>query len=123
MPLGLEVGDGGVYCTNGNDLVHLSDKTGSGHADTQRPVLRGFFTGDSHQDINSFIWGPGGELMFCQGFTRFPASKRRGESNGWKRPACGDIAREMAGSIRFWGGIAGRKIRGELCLTIGASRS
>ncbi|HZK81423.1 MAG TPA: PVC-type heme-binding CxxCH protein, partial [Humisphaera sp.] len=71
MPLGLEVGDGGVYCTNGNDLVHLSDKTGSGHADTQRPVLRGFFTGDSHQDINSFIWGPGGELMFCQGLHAF----------------------------------------------------
>ena len=71
LPLGLEVGDGGLYVTDGNDLVHLSDSTGGLHADQRRPILRGFFTGDSHQDINSFIWGPGGELMFCQGLHAF----------------------------------------------------
>ncbi|HWE04931.1 MAG TPA: HEAT repeat domain-containing protein [Tepidisphaeraceae bacterium] len=71
MPLGLEIGDGGVYCTNGNDLVHLNEEGATGHAGVPRAILRGFFTGDSHQDINSFIWGPGGELMFCQGLHAF----------------------------------------------------
>jgi putative heme-binding domain-containing protein len=30
-------------------------------------VLRGFGTGDNHQNINSFRWSPGGELFFSQG--------------------------------------------------------
>ncbi len=36
-------------------------------ADKREVVLRGFGTGDNHQNINSFRWSPGGELVFCQG--------------------------------------------------------
>jgi putative heme-binding domain-containing protein len=67
IPTGLETGDGGVYVGNGTELLFLQDTTGDGKADVRRVVLRGFGTGDSHQNINSFTWGPGGELMMSQG--------------------------------------------------------
>ena len=71
MPLGLELGHGGLYVASGNDLLFMKEANGSGKADETRIVLRGFFTGDAHQNINSFAWGPGGELMFCQGLHAF----------------------------------------------------
>lgn len=67
IPTGLELGDGGVYVGQETQLLHLKDTDGDGKADQRRVVLRGFGTGDSHQTINSFTWGPGGELMMCQG--------------------------------------------------------
>ena len=70
-PLGLELGDGGVYAGNGTDLVHLKDTHGDGHADQRDVILRGFVSADSHQNLNSFIWSPGGELFFCQGLHAF----------------------------------------------------
>jgi len=71
IPTGIETGDGGVYVGNGTELLHLKDTDGDGKADQRRVVLRGFGTGDSHQNINSFAWGPGGELMFSQGLHAF----------------------------------------------------
>ncbi|HYE32922.1 MAG TPA: PVC-type heme-binding CxxCH protein [Methylomirabilota bacterium] len=67
IPTGIELGDGGVYIGQGTTLLHLRDTDADGKADERRVVLRGFGTGDSHQTINSFTWGPGGELMMCQG--------------------------------------------------------
>ena len=49
----------------------LKDTDGNGKADERRVVLRGFGTGDAHQNLNSFFWGPGGELMFSQGLHAF----------------------------------------------------
>jgi putative heme-binding domain-containing protein len=92
LPLGLELGDGGVYVTDNNDLAFFSDTTGGLHADHRTPVLRGFFSGDSHQDINSFIWGPGGELMFCQGLHAFSRVE-----TPW-----GLERLEKAGVFRYW---------------------
>lgn len=71
LPLGLELGHGGLYVSSGNDLLHIAEVNGSGKAGEKSVVLRGFFSGDSHQNINSFVWGPGGELMFCQGLHAF----------------------------------------------------
>jgi len=71
MPTGFALGHGGVYLGEGTDLVHLADTDGDGIADTRRVVLTGFGTGDTHQNINSFTWGPGGELFFCQGLHAF----------------------------------------------------
>ncbi|HLF92145.1 MAG TPA: PVC-type heme-binding CxxCH protein, partial [Planctomycetota bacterium] len=65
-PMGLEVGRGGVFVGSGGELLHLKD-TGSDRPPERTVVLRGFFSGDSHQYINSFVWGPGGDLFFCQG--------------------------------------------------------
>lgn len=67
MPTGLELGDGGLYVNSGTELLHLRDTDGDGKADQRRVVFRGFGTGDTHQTINSFTWGPSGELLFSQG--------------------------------------------------------
>ncbi|MBX3015889.1 MAG: hypothetical protein KF832_30495, partial [Caldilineaceae bacterium] len=67
IPTGLEIGDGGVYVGAATELLHLRDTDGDGRADERRVVLRGFGTGDSHQTLNSFAWGPSGELLMSQG--------------------------------------------------------
>ncbi len=67
IPTGIELGDGGAYVGHGTELLFLKDTDGDGQADERRVVLRGFGTGDNHQNINSFRWGPGGELWFSQG--------------------------------------------------------
>ncbi len=67
IPTGLELGDGGAYVGQGTELLFLRDTRGGDHADERRVVLRGFGTGDAHQMINSFLFGPGGELWFSQG--------------------------------------------------------
>jgi putative heme-binding domain-containing protein len=55
------------YVGEGTKLWLLTDTTGEGRADRREIVLRGFGTGDTHQNINSFRWSPGGDLMFSQG--------------------------------------------------------
>ena len=67
IPTGLELADGGAYVGHGTELLFLKDTNGDGKADQRRVVLRGFGTGDNHQNINSFRWGPGGELWMSQG--------------------------------------------------------
>jgi putative heme-binding domain-containing protein len=67
IPTGMELGGGGVYVGQGTELIHLRDTDGDDRADERRIVLSGFGNGDSHQTINTFVWSPGGELLFCQG--------------------------------------------------------
>ena len=71
MPTGFALGHGGAYIGQGNDLLHLEDTDGDDKADSRRVLLTGFGTGDTHQNINSFTWSPGGELLFCQGLHSF----------------------------------------------------
>jgi putative heme-binding domain-containing protein len=67
IPTGIELGNGGAYVGHGPELLFLKDTDGDGRADERRILLRGFGTGDNHQNINSFLWGPGGELWMSQG--------------------------------------------------------
>jgi len=67
IPTGIELGDGGAYVGHGTELLFLKDTDGDGRSDERRVVLRGFGTGDNHQNINSFLFGPGGELWMSQG--------------------------------------------------------
>ena len=67
IPTGLEVTSDGCYLGHGTELLLLRDLDRDGKADYRQTVLRGFGTGDNHQNINSFMWGPGGELFMCQG--------------------------------------------------------
>ena len=71
MPTGFALGHGGAYIGNGRDLIHVRDTTGDGKADKQEVFFTGFGTGDTHQNINSFAWSPGGELFFSQGLHCF----------------------------------------------------
>jgi putative heme-binding domain-containing protein len=67
IPTGLEVGGGGAYVGHGTELLFLKDTDGDGKADERQVFMRGFGTGDNHQNINSFLWSPGGELWMSQG--------------------------------------------------------
>jgi putative heme-binding domain-containing protein len=67
IPTGIEPAESGAYVGQGTELLLLRDTDGDGKADERRVVLRGFGTGDAHQMINSFLFGPGGELWFSQG--------------------------------------------------------
>ena len=92
IPTGIELGDGGAYVGHGTQLLHLKDTDHDDKADDRRVVLRGFGTGDTHQNINSFAWGPGGELWFCQGL-----SIRSRVETPW-----GIISLDKAGLWRFY---------------------
>ena len=61
IPTGMEVGADGVYVGQNTELLFLDWAGG------RRQLLSGFGNGDSHQTINSFVWGPAGDLWFCQG--------------------------------------------------------
>jgi putative heme-binding domain-containing protein len=65
MPMGLELGKGGAYVGAGEEIIHLKEL--NGHSAERTVLFKGFFAADSHQNINSFVWGPGGEMLFCQG--------------------------------------------------------
>jgi len=71
MPMGFALGHGGVYIAQGNDLLHLQDADDDDKAESRRVLLTGFGTGDTHQNINSLTWSPGGELLFHQGLHSF----------------------------------------------------
>jgi putative heme-binding domain-containing protein len=60
-----------AYIGEGTKLWLMTDTDGDGVADRREVVLRGFGTGDNHQNLNSFRWSPSGELMFCQGLHAF----------------------------------------------------
>jgi putative heme-binding domain-containing protein len=69
MPMGLELGKGGAYVGAGEEILHFREV--DGHAGERTVLFKGFYAADSHQNINSFVWGPGGEMMFCQGLHVF----------------------------------------------------
>lgn len=67
MPMGFALGQGGVYLGVGPDLLFLKDTDGDDRADVREVLLTGFGTGDTHQNISNFTWGPDGCLYFAQG--------------------------------------------------------
>jgi glucose/arabinose dehydrogenase/azurin len=67
LPMGFELGDGGVYVDQEPNLMFLKDTDGDGKADERRVVLHGFGTEDSHHAIHAFTWGAGGGLFFQEG--------------------------------------------------------
>ncbi len=73
IPTGIELdGDArGCWVGEGTKLWHFRDDDGDGKADKKEVVMRGFGTGDNHQNINSFRWSHGGELFLSQGLHAF----------------------------------------------------
>ncbi|MGV8878675.1 MAG: PVC-type heme-binding CxxCH protein [Sphingobacteriaceae bacterium] len=67
MPLGFELGDGGVYVTEAPDLLFLKDTNGDGKADSKKILLHGFGTEDVHHSISAQTWGPDGALYWHMG--------------------------------------------------------
>ncbi|OYW75574.1 MAG: cytochrome C precursor [Verrucomicrobia bacterium 12-59-8] len=71
MVQGVEVGAGGVYVCDFDQIVHLKDTNGDGKADVTSVLLSGFGIGDTHQLANSICHGPDGALWFTQGLHAF----------------------------------------------------
>ena len=67
LPIGLELGDNGVYVSAQPNLMFLPDRDGDDKADSKELVLHGFDSADSHHSISAFEWGPGGEMYFEEG--------------------------------------------------------
>lgn len=90
MPIGFALGDGGVWVGEGDKLLFLADRDGDDVADGREIVLRGFGTGDTHQNISNFTWGPDACLYFSQGLHTYsrvetPWGIVRGDSAGFFR--------------------------------------
>lgn len=90
LPLGFELGDGGVYLTQAPDFVFLKDTDGDGKADFRQTLLSGFGTEDSHHTLNTYTWGPDGALYMHMGTflhtqVETPYGPRRGAyGNTWR---------------------------------------
>ncbi|MEM9018360.1 MAG: hypothetical protein AAGC68_15205, partial [Verrucomicrobiota bacterium] len=79
-----------VYLGEGPDLLLLSDTDGDDRADTREVLLTGFGTGDTHQNISNFAWGPDRKLYFSQGLHSYsrvetPWGIVRGDTAGFFR--------------------------------------
>lgn len=90
LPLGFELGDGGVYLTQAPDFIFLKDTDGDGRADFRQVLLSGFGTEDSHHTLNTYTWGPDGALYMHMGTflhtqVETPYGPRRGAyGNTWR---------------------------------------
>ncbi|HEY2155935.1 MAG TPA: PVC-type heme-binding CxxCH protein, partial [Isosphaeraceae bacterium] len=65
---GIEVGFGGVWVGAAPEFLFIPDKDGDDRPDgPPRVVLDGWGLEDTHETLNSFIWGPDGWLYGCHG--------------------------------------------------------
>ncbi|MBI3865402.1 MAG: DUF1080 domain-containing protein [Planctomycetia bacterium] len=65
---GLEVGFGGVWVGAAPELLFIPDRNGDDKPDgPPEVVLDGWAYQDTHETLNSFIWGPDGWLYGCHG--------------------------------------------------------
>ena len=67
MPLGFELGNGGVYVSQPPNLMFLKDTDGDGKADSKEIILSGFGTEDVHHSVSALTWGQDGALYFHMG--------------------------------------------------------
>ncbi len=74
---GLEVGYGGIFVGAAPEFLFLADADGDDRADGPPEVLLdGWGYQDTHETLNSFIWGPDGWLYGCHGvFTHSKVGK------------------------------------------------
>lgn len=67
LATGLAIGFGGVFVGEAPELVFYKDTDGDGKADQRTVLLDGWGYQDTHETLNSFIWGPDGWLYGCHG--------------------------------------------------------
>ncbi|HRP57713.1 PVC-type heme-binding CxxCH protein [Agriterribacter sp.] len=113
IPLGFELGHGGVYMGQQTELIFLEDTDNNDKADRRSVIFSGFGTGDLHQTINSFTWSPGGDLFFSQGhniYSRIETPwgiKRQNRAGIWRyRPTTGKLDNFFdwsTASVNPWG--------------------
>ncbi|MDB6139420.1 MAG: rane-bound dehydrogenase domain protein [Verrucomicrobiaceae bacterium] len=67
LPIGFQFHNGGILVNQQRELLFLKDTNHDDKADIREQVLDGFDSADSHHVINSFTYGPGGDLYFQEG--------------------------------------------------------
>ncbi len=67
LATGIAVGHGGVFVGEPPNLIFLEDTDGDDKADKRTVLLDGWGYQDTHETLNSFIWGPDGWLYGCHG--------------------------------------------------------
>ena len=67
LPISFQFHNGGILVSHQRELLFLKDTNGDDKADLREQVLDGFDSADSHHVINSFTYGPGGDLYFQEG--------------------------------------------------------
>jgi putative membrane-bound dehydrogenase-like protein len=79
-------GDNGIYVGQQPHLIHFVDANGDDKPEHWRVVLTGFGREDTHELVNSFIWGPDGWLYMTHGVFTHSKVRRPGqpESEGFK---------------------------------------
>ncbi len=110
IPTGVEPGDGGAYVANSTELLHLKDTDGDGVADTERVMLSGFGTEDTHHILHSLRWGPEGLLymnqsIYIHSHIETPYGVRRMNGGGvWHfRPETMELEAFTLGLVNPWG--------------------
>ncbi|PPL03768.1 PVC-type heme-binding CxxCH protein [Parapedobacter indicus] len=67
MPMGMELGNGGIYVSQPPNLWFMRDTDGDGKADEKEIILHGFGTEDVHHTLDTHTWGPDGALYWHTG--------------------------------------------------------
>ena len=91
---GLEVGFGGVWIGAAPDLAFIPDRDGDDRPDGPAQVLLdGFGYQDTHETLNSFIWGPDGWLYGNQGVFNYARIGKPGTPDAERIPLSAGIWR------------------------------
>jgi putative membrane-bound dehydrogenase-like protein len=67
LATGMALGHGGVFVGEAPHMIFLEDTNGDDKADKKTVLLDGWGFQDTHETLNSFIWGPDGWLYGCHG--------------------------------------------------------
>ena len=79
LATGILCGHGGVYVGQAPNLFFFRDTNGDDKADEYKTVLTGFGLEDRHELLNSFTWGPDGQMYFTHGVFTHSKVRRPGE--------------------------------------------
>jgi putative membrane-bound dehydrogenase-like protein len=63
----IQIDGGGAYVGAAPNLWYMRDTNGDDKADEKKVLLTGFGLDDRHELLNSFSWGPDGQMYFTQG--------------------------------------------------------
>lgn len=99
---GLEVGHGGVWVGAAPQLLFIPDDNGDDRPDSKPVVLlEGFGYQDTHECLNSFMWGPDGWLYGNQGVFNHSRIGRPGSDDASKRELRAGVWRYHPGRHEF----------------------
>lgn len=83
---GMEVGHGGVWVGAAPELLFIPDRDGDDKPDSEPIVLLdGFGFADTHETLNSFMWGPDGWLYGNQGVFNSSQIGKPGAANAQRK--------------------------------------